>query len=332
MEALIAKARRCKRPKDQKETAFGLADLSTHRETLEKLARKGGVESLVILLMNSKDMDCQRLCALALSNLSSDPFNCDIVARDDLMATLVPLIGDDGADLVTRQYACTCVGNVAAEPEKHRGLMRKEFRVIENLMALFRTEDVESGRVAAFALSNFAANALHREEIVGAGAPAACVALLTCEDVDAQLAALRALMNVCITKENRGLVVGLGVCDPLVVISRNQNIAVMREAAAAINCLSCWDANTHEICDRCVNTLVAMLLSGDTIVERQAVCAVANLSEDMELHERLIAERSLPPLISLALSTDLVSKGQAIRALALLSVNLEVQRTLLAGE
>ena len=32
LEALVAKSRRCKRPKDQISCAYGLADLSTHRE------------------------------------------------------------------------------------------------------------------------------------------------------------------------------------------------------------------------------------------------------------------------------------------------------------
>ncbi len=36
MEALIAKARRSKRPVEQREVAFGMADLSTHRELHEK--------------------------------------------------------------------------------------------------------------------------------------------------------------------------------------------------------------------------------------------------------------------------------------------------------
>jgi len=36
LEALIAKGRRAKRPREQKEVAFGLADLSTHRESLQK--------------------------------------------------------------------------------------------------------------------------------------------------------------------------------------------------------------------------------------------------------------------------------------------------------
>jgi len=33
LEALVAKSRRCKRPKDQISCAYGLADLSTHRKS-----------------------------------------------------------------------------------------------------------------------------------------------------------------------------------------------------------------------------------------------------------------------------------------------------------
>jgi hypothetical protein len=79
------------------------------------------------------------------------------------------------------------------------------------------------------------------------------------------MAALKMLQNICLTKENRGLVVGLGICDPLTVIARNDDLAVLREVASTVNCLSSWEQNSHEICDRTVNTLVAMLIStGDS--------------------------------------------------------------------
>ena len=46
LESLIAKGRRVRRPPEQKEVAFGLADLSTHEELLERMVQKGGVKSL----------------------------------------------------------------------------------------------------------------------------------------------------------------------------------------------------------------------------------------------------------------------------------------------
>ena len=88
LESLIAKGRRAKRPPEQKEGAFGLADLSTYckftafeykhfsncisvADLLEKLVTKGGVKTLLILLTKSTDTDAQRFSALALANASS---------------------------------------------------------------------------------------------------------------------------------------------------------------------------------------------------------------------------------------------------------------------
>lgn len=94
LEGLIAKARRCKRPADQVSCAFGLADLSTRRESSEhnfffteqhlkkkiqtptatmheKLVRKGGVSSILTLLKDTQDAQCMRLSCLALANVAS---------------------------------------------------------------------------------------------------------------------------------------------------------------------------------------------------------------------------------------------------------------------
>lgn len=75
LEALIARGRRVKRPREQKEVAFGLADLSTHEELLERIVQKGGVKSLVNLLVKSTDSEAHRFSALALANCASAQFN-----------------------------------------------------------------------------------------------------------------------------------------------------------------------------------------------------------------------------------------------------------------
>ena len=71
LEALIAKGRRVRRAAEQKEVAFGLADLSTHNELLERMVHKGAVKSLLLLLTKSQDKDAQRFAALALANVAS---------------------------------------------------------------------------------------------------------------------------------------------------------------------------------------------------------------------------------------------------------------------
>lgn len=75
LEALVAKGRRVRRPREQKDVAFGLADLSTHEELLERIVQKGGVKSFINLLCNSADGEAQRFAALGLANCASVPFN-----------------------------------------------------------------------------------------------------------------------------------------------------------------------------------------------------------------------------------------------------------------
>ena len=117
-------------------------------------------------------------------------------------------------------------------------------------MCLLKTEDIESGRYAAFALSNLAANANHRQQIVDEGGAAALVALACCEDLNAQRQAMSALRGLCITPHYRPLVVQEGVLDPIVLMARTGEIEVSAEVSAALNCLSSVEENKMEICDR----------------------------------------------------------------------------------
>jgi len=91
------------------------------------------------------------------------------------------------------------LGNLAAEPENHEDIVKLEG--ISALVALLKTEDVESGRYSAFALSNIAANANHRQQIVDEGAIDSLIALACCEDPNAQRQALAALRGICISPQ-----------------------------------------------------------------------------------------------------------------------------------
>jgi len=90
---------------------------------------------------------------------------------------------------------------------------------IEALLKLLRTEDMEAGRYAAFALSNLSANANHRDKIVEVGGVASLIALACCEDINAQKQALVALRGLCITPEYRAVVVREGKLLLILLIS-----------------------------------------------------------------------------------------------------------------
>lgn len=126
LESLIAKGRRARRPPEQKEVAFGLADLSTHEELLERLVQKGGIKTLLILLIKSIDADAQRFSALALGNASSAAFNRTRIASEGAIPALVEFMKNSENDIVARQYCAMALGNLAAEPENHMEIVKSE--------------------------------------------------------------------------------------------------------------------------------------------------------------------------------------------------------------
>lgn len=327
LEALVAKGRRVRRPREQKEVAFGLCDLSTHEELHERIVKKGGIKSLLNLLKISQDNEAQRFAAMAIGNVASAPFNRMPIVDEGALSVLIEFAADDANDLIARQYCAMAIGNIAADPEAHEEIVQNDG--VAALMSLLKTEDIESGRYSAFALSNLAANANHRSAIVDQGGAAALVALACCDDINAQRQAMSALRGLCMTPAYREVVVQEGILDPVILMARTDEIDVLREVSAALNCLSSMDTNKTEVCDRAISTIIAMLLSGDVETERHAACAIANLVELPELHGRLLEERGLAPLVALALSDDANTKGEASRAVANLAANADVQATLL---
>ena len=133
LEALIARARRVKKPREQREVAFGLADLSTKPEMHVRMVEKGGVRALVRILERSPDPEAQRFCALALGNVASTHENKAPLVDEGLMRPLLEYTGAEQGDIIAKQYCCLCLGNLLSEPENH-----DEFVKLEGLEVLVK--------------------------------------------------------------------------------------------------------------------------------------------------------------------------------------------------
>ena len=152
LESLIARGRRVRRPREQREVAFGLADLSTHTEVHTRLVQKGGIKSLIKLLEKSADQEAQRFAALALGNVASTAENRIPMVDEGCLRPLITYIRNEDGDVIGRQYSALALGNLASEPENHEEIVKLDG--IDALITLLKAEDVHSGRYAAFALSN----------------------------------------------------------------------------------------------------------------------------------------------------------------------------------
>ena len=125
LEGLIAKGRRVRHPREQREVAFGLADLSTHEEMHDRIVKKGGIKSLLNILMSSNDIEAQRFAALCIANTSStESIRMNIANHDSCLQHLINFMNNDDNDSVAKQYCAMSIGNIAACPKSHEAIMK----------------------------------------------------------------------------------------------------------------------------------------------------------------------------------------------------------------
>ena len=346
IETLIARGRRVRRPKEQREVAFSFAELSTRQNSHVKLVKKGCCKALIHLITKSTDNEAQRYACLCLANISSTPENHQIIPVSGVIPVLLDYIVLEAGDTFGKGYSALALGNLVADPVNHEEVVK--LNGIERLISLLRHENPYCGRFSAFALGNLAVHADNRAEIVEKdGIPLlielACFVsrsplgdkggddvapsetkyfLSPEEERKVQKAALGAIRSLCIEPELRELVVKYGGIDPLIILEKDVNDPDLRyEVACAFNCLSSVEHNKFELCDRSLSTILSLALSDDVRLEQQAICALANFLEDSSLHEPIVAENGIPVIISLACSDDEINQAEAVRCLAHLSAS-----------
>lgn len=106
--------------------------------------------------------------------------------------------------------------NLAAEPRNHKGIVM--LGSTGALIGLLQNnlDKMESGRYAAFALSNLTTNINHRQQIVVECSIELLIGLACSMDPNAQWQALAALRGIFINPKFRTKAIKLGVLYPLV--------------------------------------------------------------------------------------------------------------------
>lgn len=331
LESFVARGRHPRNVVDQRETSFGLAELSTNRSLHERLVKKGGIETLAGLLDTCQDVESQQFAALAIANTASTTTLCREIAKlDGVLEVLVTYVGNDGGDPVGKQYCAMALGNILAEPDNHELIVN--LGCISSLITMLKYcsdgRQLESGTYAAFAISNISSDYSYHQQIVNEGGIELLVSLACCDDGEAQRYALLSLRGLCGTKDNRCTVLQKGILDPLILLSRSSEKGIVGEVSCILNCLSSEEQNIEEISYRAMSTLIGLLVSGDDEVERQSCSAIANLLELFDTHARFVEECGLPPLVALCSSLDDSCRQEALRALSNLSFNRDLIQAL----
>lgn len=332
LESLVARGRRVRNFRETREITFGLADLSTQQDVHQRLVQKGGIETLVNILISAQDAEAQQFAALAIANTAATKSLCnEIIKLDGVVSGLVQYVANEQADSIGRQYSALAIGNLLADPTTHESIVESGVigAIITMLQNCCDARELESGKYAAFALANIASNRQYHTKIVDGGGIELLIALACCDDSDTQRQSLAAVRGLCTTSENRQTVLRKGILDPLILMSKSEDIDIVQEVAAALNCLSTEEDNKEEISFGAISTLISLMMMGDSTVERHSCCAIANLVEITDIHSRFVEERGIAPLIALCSSSDELCRVEAARAVASLSSNPELIDTLI---
>ncbi len=332
LESLVARGRRVRNFREQREITFGLADLSTEKSIHERIVKKGGVDTLINLLNTAQDSEAQQFAALAIANTSSTGSLCnDIVNLEGVVTGLIQYVGNEERDSIGRQYCAMALGNLLSDQSTHEEITKVGCidALIKMLTNFCVGRELEAGKNAAFAISNLSSSRCYHNEIVEKGALPLLVALSCSEDPDTQRQALFAMRGLCVTVGNRLKVIENGVLDPLILMARSKEIDIIREVSSLLNCLSSEAENKEEISYRAMSTLIFLLLSDDNCIEFNACSAVANLMEVTDIHLRLLEERGIPALISLCASPDAACRTEAFRAISNISSNIDLIEVLI---
>lgn len=332
LEGLIAKGRRVTHVREQREVAFGLADLSTRSELHERIVQKGGIKTLIHILNHSRDVEAQRFAALAIANTaSSDTVRVNIAQEDKVVFCLLEHIKDDKNDEITRQYCAMVIGNLAVNREIHSVIVDSSgISILVELLRLgANDQNDETTQHAAFALSNLASNDICSKEMVDTGALNHLVLAACFDDTNVRRHSLTALRGICNNSHYHSEAISVGLLDPLILLARSPEIGLFRNVAVLFHCLSSTVGIRKTLSDRAASTIAHLSISDDILTRRHATCAIANLTEIPEIQSKLVDENVLDTLEAIISSTDLSSKGEACRAFANLSSNMDLQSILL---
>eukprot|EP00753_Platysulcus_tardus_P011177 PLAT3273.9.p1 GENE.PLAT3273.9~~PLAT3273.9.p1 ORF type:complete len:3983 (+),score=2360.32 PLAT3273.9:40-11988(+) len=324
LEKLIAQGRRVRRPREQRESAFGLAEFSTQRAALLSMVQKGAITSLLHLLERSLDALAHRYSTLALANIASDDAARPVLGEEGCIRPLLQFISREDSDPVGRQYAAMAIGNCAKDPSSHEEIVKLDG--LDILLAMLKLDDVNAGRYAAFALSNLAYTKEYRFEIVERGAISSLVTLASCDEVEVQRQALACLRACAVSPDIRPVIVREGALDALVLMSRSPDRGLRCEVAAAFANLSSMDENKLEVALRAMGNIQEHAMSGDPPRERAACSTMANLLELVELHDRFVASGGLIPLVAMLQAVDAETRSEACRALSNLAFSPRYRR------
>ncbi|KAJ8020767.1 Vacuolar protein 8 [Holothuria leucospilota] len=192
------------------------------------------------------------------------------------LRALCILTYSENADL--QRSAALCLAEIS-----ERLLQPLTPELMEPVLALLESEDIETQKAASLAVSNFALVGpdSNKEVIVDSDTLPVLIRLLNASDLEVQCNACGCITTLATSNQNKGRIVACGAVSPLIKLARASDIRVQRNATGALLNLTHLEKN-REILVACgaVKVFVDLLSSNDTDIQYYCAAALSNLAVD----------------------------------------------------
>jgi hypothetical protein len=235
----------------QKEVAERLANEAVRQDRQAQIVECGGLK-LLVPLMQSPDLEVQRLAAHALANLSALPANQRaIVSTEGALSSLVALLSRPAPEV--QRQAAKAIANISVVPENMALIAGSG--TIAPLLALMSAAQVKTRIEAIAAIANLAVNPGNEALLVAAGALQTVLSCLQGSglaqlDEDLTVQCARALRTLSRTAEHARLLQSLGGDKLLTALSASGSASARAQAKVALEHLAGGGAAKREGADK----------------------------------------------------------------------------------
>ena len=284
-----------------------LANLAANAAIQQELAKEGVIESMIDVLREERDVDCQKYAVLCIANLATTLAGQIEIVDGGAIGPLASLLNRPPSPTTTtpspaiadiRKYSALAMANLSATQANHSVIVSTD-GALTALYSLSTSSDTMTLYYLACCLANLCSESSNYQKMVEFGGIQPMLVLASHKDSDVHsraAAALRGLTSCVLVDDDtrcmsfRRDIVQEGGLEPISRLLLSKDLHVLRDATACLCNLSLSDENkcAMAICGA-VPPLLAHMQSEDVLIASQSSACLANIAEESD-NQNIIAE------------------------------------------
>lgn len=176
--------------------------------------------------------------------------------------------------------------------------------VLEPILILLQSTDVEVQRAACGALGNLAVNTENKILVVEMGGLEPLIRQMMASNIEVQCNAVGCITNLATQDDNKSKIAKSGALVPLTKLARSKDIRVQRNATGALLNMTHSAENRAELVNAgAVPVLVSLLSNEDADVQYYCTTALSNIAVD-EQNRKILAKTEMHLVLQLVKLMD----------------------------